>query len=381
VTGKINLYYNNLISDPMERRKSKKIMVGAVPVGGHAPISVQSMTCTQTQNVRATLAQIGQLEEADCEIVRIAIPDLEAAQAIKQIKKAIHIPLVADIHFDHRLAIESIKQGADKIRINPGTIGSVRRVDEILKTSREEGIPIRIGVNAGSLEKKLIEKYNGVTQEGLVESAMHHVNHCLDRGFDQIVVSIKASNVPLMLEANRLLATQTNLPIHLGLTEAGLPLHGAIRSAVGLGILLSEGIGDTIRVSLTGDPVQEVRAAYEILNSLKLRHHGVTIISCPTCGRLQTNLIPIVEAVDKAVVHIRKPLTVAIMGCAVNGPGEAKEADMGVACGKKSALFFRQGMVIRKIRENEIVETLLNAIEEWPEDSRKSSGEYEVDDS
>jgi len=350
-----------------QRSVTKKIWVGDVPVGGDAPISVQSMTCTRTEDVPATVDQIKRLEDAGCEIVRVAVPNKEAAGSLGDIKKQIHIPLVADIHFDFRLALQSIEAGVDKIRINPGNIGSRDRVEKILEAAKERSIPIRIGVNSGSLEKNLIRKYDGVTAEGLVESALNHIQICEDVGFQDIVLSIKASDVPLMIETNRLLSQKLDYPIHLGVTEAGTPRTGILRSAVGIGTLLSEGIGDTIRVSLTGDPVEEVRAGYDILKSLKLRQHGLTIISCPTCGRLETNLISIVEEVERSLSEVQIPITIALMGCGVNGPGEAKEADIGIACGKKSALLFIKGEVIRKIREEEIVKVLLDEVHRWKE--------------
>lgn len=334
-------------------------------MGGDAPISVQSMTCTRTEDVPATVDQIKRLEDAGCEIVRVAVPNKEAAGSLGDIKKQIHIPLVADIHFDFRLALQSIEAGVAKIRINPGNIGSRDRVEKILEAAKERSIPIRIGVNSGSLEKNLIRKYDGVTAEGLVESALNHIQICEDVGFQDIVLSIKASDVPLMIETNRLLSQKLDYPIHLGVTEAGTPRTGILRSAVGIGTLLSEGIGDTIRVSLTGDPVEEVRAGYDILKSLKLRQHGLTIISCPTCGRLETNLISIVEEVERSLSEVQIPITIALMGCGVNGPGEAKEADIGIACGKKSALLFIKGEVIRKIREEEIVKVLLDEVHRW----------------
>jgi len=348
-----------------QRSVTKKIWVGDVPVGGDAPISIQSMTCTRTEDVPATVDQIKRLEDAGCEIVRVAVPNKEAAGSLGVIKKQIHIPLVADIHFDFRLALQSIEAGVDKIRINPGNIGSRDRVEKILEAAKERSIPIRIGVNSGSLEKNLIRKYDGVNAEGLVESALNHIQICEEVGFQDIVLSIKASDVPLMIETNRLLSQKLDYPIHLGVTEAGTPRTGILRSAVGIGTLLSEGIGDTIRVSLTGDPVEEVRAGYDILKSLKLRQYGLTIISCPTCGRLETNLISIVEEVERALSEVKIPITIALMGCGVNGPGEAKEADIGIACGKKSALLFIKGEVIRKIREEEIVKVLLDEVHRW----------------
>jgi (E)-4-hydroxy-3-methylbut-2-enyl-diphosphate synthase len=349
----------------MNRRETKKVWVGNVPLGGGAPISVQSMTCTKTEDVRGTVDQIQRLEEAGCEIVRVAVPSKEAAKTLGAIKKQIRIPLVADIHFDYRLALLSIEQGADKIRINPGNIGSRERVEKILSAAKARGIPVRIGVNSGSLEKEIVQKYGGINAAGLVESAINHVRICEDVGFQDIVLSVKASDVPLMIETNRMLADKLDYPIHLGVTEAGTPRSGILRSAVGIGTLLAEGIGDTIRVSLTGDPVDEVRAGFDILKALRLRAHGLTIISCPTCGRMQTDLIPIVQEVEKSLSDVRTPITVAVMGCAVNGPGEAKEADIGVACGKKSALLFKKGEVIRKLKEDEIVAALIDEVNLW----------------
>ena len=349
----------------MKRKRTRKVWVGEVPIGGDAPVSVQSMTCTKTEDVKATVDQIFRLEEAGCEIVRVAVPNQEAAKALGKIRKKIHIPLVADIHFDYKLALRSIEEGADKIRINPGNIGSRARVEKVLNAAQEKNIPVRIGVNSGSLEKDIIRKYDGITADGLVESAMNHVKVCEELEFNDVVISIKASDVPLMIEANRLLSKRTNYPIHLGVTEAGTPRIGILRSSVGIGTLLAEGIGDTIRVSLTGDPVEEVRAGYEILKALRLRQHGLTIISCPTCGRLETNLVPIVEQVERALSDIDKPITVALMGCAVNGPGEAKEADIGIACGKESALFFKKGEIVRKLKEEEIVNTLIEEVRRW----------------
>jgi (E)-4-hydroxy-3-methylbut-2-enyl-diphosphate synthase len=349
----------------IQRRKSRPVCVGTVTIGGDAPVSVQSMTCTKTENVDATVAQIQQMEEAGCELVRVAVPDMNAAKAVGEIKKRISIPLVADIHFDYHLALEAIRQGADKIRINPGNIGTKDRVRKVLESAKEKGVPIRIGVNAGSLEKHLLKKYDGITAEALVESAMNHIRLCENLGFRDIVVSIKASNVPMMIDANRLLSAKTDCPIHIGVTEAGTSKTGGLRSAVGIGTLLAEGIGDTVRVSLTADPVDEIRAGWEILKSLHLRSRGLTIISCPTCGRLQTNMIAVVEATEQALAKVEKPLTVAIMGCAVNGPGEAKEADIGIACGKRSALLFKKGKILRKIHEKEILRTLIDEVNRW----------------
>ena len=351
----------------IKRKKTRQVRVGDVLIGGDAPVSVQSMTCTKTEDVRATVNQIFKLEDAGCEIIRVAVPDIKAAEAISEIKKRIHIPLVADIHFDYRLALRAIEMGVDKIRINPGNIGSPDRVKQILKSAKERNIPVRIGVNAGSLEKPLIEKYRGVTPKALLKSALKQIKLCEKVGFTDLVVSIKASDVSMMIEVNRLLSRKTDYPIHLGVTEAGTVRTGVLRSSVGIGTLLGEGIGDTIRVSLTGDPVEEVKAGFDILKSLHLREHGLTIISCPTCGRTQTNVISIVEKVENALAGVDKPLTLAIMGCAVNGPGEAKEADLGVACGKESALLFKNGEVIRKIKEKEIVGILVKEVKQWKE--------------
>lgn len=349
----------------MKRNKTKSIRIGQLTIGGNAPITVQSMTNTKTEDVKSTVNQIHKLDRVGCEIIRIAVPTLKAAKAISKIKKEISIPLVADIHFNYQLAIQAVKAGADKIRINPGNIGSKDKVKKILNAAKAEGIPIRIGVNAGSLEKKLIRKYRGITAEGLVESAMNHVHLFEDSGFEHIVLSIKASNVLLTIEANRLLSHRTDYPVHLGVTESGTPHFGILRSAVGIGALLAEGIGDTLRVSLTGDPIQEIHAGYEILKSLHLRHRGLTIISCPTCGRSHMDIVSIVEKVEQALPQMNKPITVAVMGCEVNGPGEAKEADIGIACGKRTALLFKKGKVVRKIKEEEMISTLLSEIKNW----------------
>ncbi|MFC1502184.1 flavodoxin-dependent (E)-4-hydroxy-3-methylbut-2-enyl-diphosphate synthase, partial [bacterium] len=311
--------------------------------------------------------QIKKLEDAGCEIIRVSVPTPVAAENLGKIKKQIRIPLVADVHFNYRLALMAVKNGADKIRINPGNIGSRKRVESILQEAHERGIPVRIGVNAGSLEKRIIKNYGGITAEGLVESALNHLMICEDMGFQNIVVSIKASRVPLMIEANRLLSEKIPYPIHLGVTEAGSVNTGVLRSAVGIGALLSEGIGDTIRISLTGDPVEEVKAGYEILKTLHLRKRGLTIISCPTCGRTEINVVSIIEKIEQALGNSDLPITIAVMGCAVNGPGEAREADIGVACGKHDALLFRKGEVIRKIKEEEIVPTLVEEVVQWSE--------------
>jgi (E)-4-hydroxy-3-methylbut-2-enyl-diphosphate synthase len=339
--------------------------VGKIVIGGDSPITVQSMTTTKTADVASTVKQIRRLEDAGCEIVRVAIPGMEDAKAVSEIKKRIRIPLVADIHFDFQLALEAIRRGADKIRINPGNIGSRDRVQKVLDAAAEKSIPIRIGVNAGSLEKSLLKKHRGVTPSSLVESAMGHVVLCEKMKFRDLVISIKASDVPMTIDANRLLARSCKYPIHLGVTEAGTTRTGALRSAVGIGTLLAEGIGDTIRISLTADPMDEIRAGWEILKSLHLRKRGLTIISCPTCGRLQTGMIPIVEAAEKAFSRTDKSMTVAIMGCAVNGPGEAKEADVGIACGKREALLFRKGKIAGKIKEEDILKKLIEEVDRW----------------
>jgi len=355
----------NLTEKMMSGKQTKRIYAGNVTIGGGAPVSVQSMTSTKTENVPATVGQIKELEEAGCELVRVAVPGLEAADALGEIKKSIQIPLIADIHFDYKLALRAIENGADKVRINPGNIGSRDRVEKVLSVADAHGIPVRIGVNAGSLEKDIIRKHHGVTAAGLVESALGHVKICEKSGFENIVLSIKSSNVPLMIQANRMLAQKVKYPLHLGVTEAGTPRYGVLRSAVGIGILLAEGIGDTLRVSLTGNPVDEVKAGFEILKTLGLRKRGVSIISCPTCGRTEVNLVALVTALEKALSHIKKSVHIAVMGCAVNGPGEAKEADIGVACGKGSALLFRKGEVIRKIREDDIVDVMVKEVEDW----------------
>ena len=339
--------------------------MGEGVIGGKAPISVQSMTKTRTEEIDATAEQIRSLTEAGCDMVRVAVPNQKAAGAIGQINGQITIPLIADIHFDYRLAITALENGADKIRINPGNIGSKDRVLKILAAARERGKAIRIGVNSGSLRRDLVDKYGGICPEALVESALEHVELFEEFGFEDIVLSLKASDVKLMIEANRLISEKVDYPLHLGVTEAGTIHSGTIKSSVGIGTLLAEGIGDTIRVSLTGDPVEEVRVGKEILRSLGLRTSGIDVISCPTCGRLEVDLIPIAEEVERKIFPDKKSLRVAIMGCAVNGPGEAREADIGVACGKGSALLFKRGKIVRKIKESEIVEVLLNEIEAW----------------
>ena len=320
------------------------------------------MTNTDTRDIKETVSQIRRLEDAGCEIIRVAVPDMEAASAIKEIKKQIHIPLVADIHFDYRLAIESMLNGADKIRINPGNIGSMDRVKKVVEIAKERNIPIRIGVNSGSVEKSIVEKYGGVTPEGMAESALGHVRILEAMGFGDIVISIKASNVPATIAAYSLIAEKVDYPLHIGVTEAGTVFRGTIKSCVGIGSLLSRGIGDTIRVSLTCDPVEEIRVGIQLLKALEIRKGGVEIVSCPTCGRCGIDLIDIANKVEDKLQFLNKNIKVAVMGCAVNGPGEAADADIGIAGGRGEALLFKKGKVVRKIPQDEIVEELISEI-------------------
>jgi (E)-4-hydroxy-3-methylbut-2-enyl-diphosphate synthase len=337
-------------------------MVGSVPVGGSSPISVQSMTNTRTQDAGATVSQILRLEAAGCDIVRVAVPDMDAAGAVGEIKKEIGIPLIADIHFDYRLAIAAAEAGADGLRINPGNIGSDRKVKAVVSVARERGIPIRIGVNAGSLEKALLRKYGGVTPEAMVESALGQVARLRDWDFHDIKISLKASDVARTVAAYRLLAKKTDLPLHVGVTEAGGLYPGIVKSALGIGMLLADGIGDTLRVSLTRDPVEEVRTGFEILRALDLRHRGVEIISCPTCGRCNIDLFGILEKVEKALLTRSLPIKVAIMGCVVNGPGEAREADIGIAGGDGTGILFKKGEVVKTVAQEDLVAVLLGEI-------------------
>lgn len=332
-------------------------------IGGGAPCSVQSMCNTDTRDVEKTLAQINALAEAGCEIVRCAVPDGEAADALGQIKRQSPIPVVADIHFDYRLALRVLELGIDGLRINPGNIGEKWKVAEVVKAAAERKVPIRIGVNAGSLEKELLAKYGHPTAEAMVDSAMGHIQILEELGYDQIKISLKASDVVKTVSAYRLLSQRVDYPLHIGITEAGTIFSGTIKSSVGLGILLAEGIGDTLRVSLTGDPVDEVRVGWEILKALNLRRKGINFVSCPTCGRCQVNLIQVAEEVEKRLRHVEAPFTVAVMGCAVNGPGEAREADVGIAAGKGEGLLFRNGEVIRKLPENELADALVAEVE------------------
>lgn len=349
----------------MFRKMTKEVQVGNLKIGGGNPIVIQSMCNTDTRDVAETVNQILALEEAGCELVRVAILDMDAANAVEEIKKQIHIPLVADIHFDYKLALRVMDLGIDKVRINPGNIGEESRIRQVVEKAKEKKIPIRIGVNSGSLEKDLVEKNGGVTPKGLVESALRHVRILEKYGFYDIVVSIKASDVVFSLEAYQLLSQAIDYPIHVGITEAGTVYGGTIKSAVGIGAILAAGIGDTIRVSLTGDPVEEIRAAKEILKSLGLRKFGIELISCPTCGRTQIDLISIANEVEKLCQGIDKNIKVAVMGCVVNGPGEAREADVGIAGGKGEGLLFKKGEIIKKLKEDELVSALMEEIKKY----------------
>ncbi|HIT86099.1 MAG TPA: flavodoxin-dependent (E)-4-hydroxy-3-methylbut-2-enyl-diphosphate synthase [Candidatus Ornithomonoglobus intestinigallinarum] len=341
----------------------REVNIGGVKIGGKNRVAVQSMCNTDTRDAKATVEQIKRLEDAGCEIVRVAVPDMAAAAAVAEIKKNISVPLVADIHFDYRLALECMKNGIDKIRINPGNIGSREKVKAVVDMAKERGVPIRIGVNGGSLDKRLLEKHGGVTADALVESAMEHVAILDELNFFDTVVSIKVSNVPVMLDAYRKFDKISDIPLHVGVTEAGTVRSGTIKSAVGIGALLSEGIGDTIRVSLTADPVEEIYAAYDILKVLGMRKQGAELVSCPTCGRTQIDLIRIAEEVEKRISNIQKPIKVAVMGCAVNGPGEAREADIGIAGGKGEGLIFKRGEILRKVPQDKLVDELMKEME------------------
>jgi (E)-4-hydroxy-3-methylbut-2-enyl-diphosphate synthase len=353
------------MSIKINRKKTRQIMVGNVPVGGDAPITVQSMTNTPTCDVSATVSQIERLQDAGCEIIRVAVPDGQAADAISAIKEKIAIPLIADIHFDHRLAIAAARAGADALRINPGNIGSNKKVKAVVDCAREVGISIRIGVNSGSLEKDIREKHNGVTADAMVESALRNVQLLESFDFHRIKVSIKASDVARTVEAYRRLSAKTDLPLHVGVTEAGSLYSGIVKSALGIGTLLADGIGDTIRVSLTRDPVEEVRVGYEILRALGIRQRGPEIISCPTCGRCNIELFDIVEQVEKVLLSTSSTIKIAIMGCVVNGPGEAREADIGIAGGDGNGILFRKGKVVKKFPQEKLVEVLLKEVEEY----------------
>lgn len=350
------------------RRKSRVIKIGNQLIGGNHPVTVQSMTTTDTRDIPATIAQIRSLEAVGCEVIRVAVVDLEAAKAISKIKKAINIPLVADIHFDYKLALKSVDAGADALRINPGNIGHINKVKQVVKSCKDRNIPIRIGVNSGSLDKRLLDKYGHICPDAMVESALEHVKILEDLDFDQIKISLKSSSVKLSIESYRMIAGKVDYPLHVGITEAGTKDRALIKSALGMGLLLYEGIGDTIRVSLTADPIEEVWAAYEILSSLGLRKKGVELISCPTCGRCEIDLISLAEEVDRHVRKIDKPIKVAVMGCVVNGPGEAREADLGIAGGHGIGLLFKNGKIIKKVQEKELVNELMKEIEQYNPD-------------
>ena len=345
-----------------KRKMTREINIGGVKIGGNNPIAIQSMCNTDTRDVKSTVEQIKKLEKAGCEIIRVAVPDMQAAECIRDIKNSIDIPLVADIHFDYRLALKCMDNGIDKIRINPGNIGSADRVKQVADMAKKNRIPIRVGVNSGSLEKELVEKYGGVTPQGLVESALRHVKLLEQNDFYDTAISIKASNVPFSIEVYELLSNAVDYPLHVGITEAGTVWGGTIKSAVGIGAILSRGIGDTIRVSLTGDPVEEIYAAKEILKDLNLRKFGVEFISCPTCGRTSIDLIKIANEVESKIKDIDKNIKVAVMGCAVNGPGEAREADIGIAGGHGEGLIFKKGEILRKVPEEKLVDELLKEI-------------------
>ena len=349
----------------MHRDQTREVSIGNVVIGGGNPIRIQSMTNTATEDVEATVEQILELEKAGCEIIRCTVPGPEAARALSEIKKQIHIPLVADIHFDYKMAIAAIENGADKIRINPGNIGGADKVRAVVEAARERNIPIRVGVNSGSLEKTILAKYGGVTAEGIVESALDKVHMIEDQGYDNLVISIKSSDVLMCVKAHELLAAQTDYPLHVGITESGTVLSGSIKSAIGLGLILSQGIGDTIRVSLTGDPVEEIRAAKLILRTLDLRKGGIEVVSCPTCGRTKIDLIGLAAKVEKLVEDYPLDIKVAVMGCAVNGPGEAREADIGIAGGIGEGLLIKKGEIVRKVPEGQLLAVLQEELENW----------------
>ncbi|WP_343246932.1 flavodoxin-dependent (E)-4-hydroxy-3-methylbut-2-enyl-diphosphate synthase [Diplocloster hominis] len=352
----------------MHREHTKVIRIGDRVIGGGNPVLIQSMTNTRTEDVAATVEQIQRLAEAGCEIIRCAVPTMEAARALREIKKQIGIPLVADIHFDYRLAIAAMENGADKIRINPGNIGGQERLKAVVMEAKSRDIPIRVGVNSGSLEKELVEKYHGVTAEGIVESALDKVRRIEDMGYGNLVISIKSSDVLMCAQAHERIARETDYPLHVGITESGTVLSGNIKSAVGLGIILYQGIGDTIRVSLTGDPVEEVKSARLILKTLGLRKGGIEVVSCPTCGRTQIDLIGLANQVETLVSGMPLDLKVAVMGCVVNGPGEAKEADIGIAGGRGEGLLIKKGEVVKKVPEDQLLQALKDELEHWSEE-------------
>ena len=351
----------------MTRKETKVVQIGNVKIGGGNPIAIQSMTNTKTEDVKATVAQILALEAVGCQIIRCAVPTMEAVKALGEIKKQIHIPLVADIHFDYKLAIAAIENGADKIRINPGNIGDKERVRQVVEKAKEYNVPIRIGVNSGSLEKELVEKYGGVTAQGIVESALDKMSLIESMGYDNLVISIKSSDVMMCVEAHKILAETCKYPLHIGITESGTVTSGNIKSSVGLGIMLYQGLGDTIRVSLTGDPLEEIKSAKLILKTLGLRQGGIEVVSCPTCGRTQIDLIGLANQVENMVADIPLDIKVAVMGCVVNGPGEAKEADIGIAGGVGEGLLIKKGQIIKKVKEEELLETLRQELLHWGE--------------
>ncbi len=357
----------------MHRKHTKTIQIGDKIIGGGNPILIQSMTNTRTEDVAATVGQIRRLEAAGCEIIRCTVPNMEAALAFREIKKQISIPLVADVHFDSKMAIAAMENGADKIRINPGNIGGRDKVADVVKAAKERNIPIRVGVNSGSLEKELVEKYGGVTAEGIVESALDKVRMIEDLGYDRLVISIKSSDVMMCIKAHEILAGQTDYPLHVGITESGTLLSGNLKSGIGLGVILYQGIGDTIRVSLTGDPVEEVRSAKLLLRTMGLRRGGIEVVSCPTCGRTKIDLIGLANQVERMVADIPLDLKVAVMGCAVNGPGEAKEADIGIAGGIGEGLLIKKGEIIRKVPESELLSVLRDELLHWEDNSTGES--------
>ena len=351
----------------MERHATREVKIGKRVIGGTNPIAIQSMTNTRTEDVNATVAQIRKLTQAGCEIIRCAVPTMEAAEALAEIKKQIEIPLVADIHFDFKLAIAAMEYGADKIRINPGNIGSADRVRAVVDVAKERNIPIRVGVNSGSLEKELVEKYHGVTAEGIVESALDKVKLIEDMGYDNLVISIKSADVMMCVRAHELIADQTDHPLHVGITEAGTLISGNIKSSIGLGLILNQGIGDTIRVSLTGDPLEEIKSAKLILKTLGLRKGGIEVVSCPTCGRTKIDLIGLANQVETMAAEFPLDIKLAVMGCVVNGPGEAREADLGVAGGIGEGLIIKHGEVYKKVPESELLSALRYELEHWGE--------------
>ena len=352
----------------MTRENTRVIHIGDKVIGGGNPILIQSMTNTRTEDVKATVEQIHRLEKAGCEIIRCTVPTMEAAQAVKEIKKQIAIPLVADIHFDYKMAIAAMENGADKIRINPGNIGGKDKVAAVVAVAKERNIPIRVGVNSGSLEKELVEKYHGVTAQGIVESALDKVRMIEELGYENLVISIKSSDVMMCVEAHEVLAQKTDYPLHVGITESGTIISGNIKSSIGLGLILNQGIGDTIRVSLTGDPVEEIKSARIILRTLGLRKGGIEVVSCPTCGRTKIDLIGLANQVENMVAQFPLDIKVAVMGCAVNGPGEAKEADIGIAGGIGEGLLIKRGEIVRKIPEDQLLAELRKELENWKED-------------